>query len=378
MTPFVHLHVHSSYSPMRGVASLEELCRAAAAQGAKQLALTDTNGLYGAVRFIEIAKQHGLKPLLGAELVHGAQRAVCLAKDAEGYANLCRILSERHCDKSFEAAAAVARHRRGVIVISDDLAAVKTWSETSRGDLYVELTPGPRMHEAVKFARALKLPPVATNKAHFVKAEDYALHRLLRAIDLNTTLSRVPESECCAPDAWLMPLSRFERYYAHVPEALANAARIADGCRTDWDFKETIFPAFRALSDAEAFAMLKAKTYAGARRRYGGLPDAVRERIESELAIIRDKSFSHYFLIVDEIVGDRMTCGRGSAAASIVSYALGITDVDPVRHRLQFERFLTRTRNDPPDIDVDFPWDERDDVLAWVFETYGGKGAAPA
>ena len=363
---------------MRGVSSLEELCRAAAAQDAKYLALTDTNGLYGAVRFVETARQHGLKPILGADLVHGAHRAVCLAKDADGYANLCRILSERHCEKSFDAVAAVARRRRGLVVLSDDLAAVKAWSEQSRGDLYVELTPGPRMHEAVKFSRALKLPPVATNQVHFVKAEDYALHRLLRAIDLNTTLSRVPDGECCAPESWLIPPARLARGYVHVPEALANAARIAEGCRTDWDFKETIFPAFRALSDAEAFALLKEKTYAGARRRYGGLPDEVRGRVESELAIIGDKSFSHYFLIVDEIVGGRMTCGRGSAAASIVSYCLGITDVDPVRHRLQFERFLTRTRNDPPDIDVDFPWDERDDVLAWVLETYGGKGAAPA
>ncbi|HEY1267007.1 MAG TPA: PHP domain-containing protein, partial [Candidatus Binatia bacterium] len=119
---YTHLHVHSSYSPMRGVSSLEELCRAAAAQGASHLALTDTNGLYGAVRFVETARQHGLEPILGAELVHVAHRAVCLAKDTEGYANLCRILSERHCDKSFDAVAAVARHRRGVIVVSDDLA----------------------------------------------------------------------------------------------------------------------------------------------------------------------------------------------------------------------------------------------------------------
>src|SRR5581483_8314883 len=189
------------------------------------------------------------------------------------------ILSERHCEKNFAAIDAIARHRRGVIVISDDLAAVKTWSEASREDIYVELTPGPRMHEAVKFARALKLPPVATNKVHFVKAEDYALHRLLRAIDLNATLSRVPESECCAPDAWLMPLARLERYYAHVSEALANASAIAAGCRSDWDFKETIFPAFRALSDAEAFALLKEKTYAGARRRPARRrPGAHRER----------------------------------------------------------------------------------------------------
>jgi len=363
---------------MRGVSSLEDICRTAAAHGAASLALTDTNGLYGAVRFVEIAKQNDLRPILGAELVHGSHRAVCLAKDAAGYANLCRLLSERHCDQSFDVIAAVARYRRGLIILSDDLPALKAWSGASREDLYVELAPGPRMHEAVKFARAAKLPPVATNKVHFVNAGGYALHRLLRAIELNTTLSRVPESECAAAGHWLAPLCHLERYYAHVPEALANTLRIAASCRTDWDFKETIFPAFRALSDGEAFAMLKEKTYAGARRRYGEMSDKVCERIESELAIVRDKGFSHYFLIVDEIVGQRMTCGRGSAAASIISYCLGITDVDPIRHRLQFERFLTRTRHDPPDIDVDFAWDERDDVVAWVFDTYGGAGGASA
>jgi error-prone DNA polymerase len=256
VTPFVHLHVHSSYSPMRGVSPLEDLCRAARAQGAESLALTDTNGLYGAVRFVEVARQNALRPILGAELVHGAHRAVCLAKDAEGYANLCRLISERHCDKSFDPLAAVARYRRGLIILSDDLAALAAWREGAREDLYVELTPGPRMQQAVKFSRAAALPPAATNKVHFASAVGYPLHRLLRAIELNTTLARVPESQCAAPDSWLAPLSRLERYYAHVPEALANAVRIAESCRADWDFKETIFPAFRALSDGAAFALL--------------------------------------------------------------------------------------------------------------------------
>ncbi|MGH7768781.1 MAG: DNA polymerase III subunit alpha [Candidatus Binatia bacterium] len=376
MTPFVHLHVHSHYSPMSGVSSLEELCRAARSQGAKTLALTDTNGLYGAVRFVEIAGQHGLKPILGAELTHGSHRAVCLVKNTEGYANLCRLISARHCDRPFNLIQAVERHRRGLIVLSDDLPALASWKENSPEDLYVELTPGSRMQEAVRFGRAASLPPVATNKVHFSAAEGYPLHRLLRAIDLNTTLSRLPKDACAASTHWLAPPPTLEPYYAHVPEALANTLRVAEACRTAWDFRETIFPAFRTFSDAKAFAVLKKKTYAGARRRYREWTPKVRGRIERELAIIREKGFSHYFLIVEEIVRGHLTCGRGSAAASIVSYCLGVTDVDPIRHNLLFERFLSSARNDPPDIDVDFPWDERDGVVQSVFDQYKSEKVA--
>lgn len=377
MTPFVHLHVHSLYSPMRGVSSLEDLCSAARAQKAESLALTDTNGLYGAVRFVELARENRLKPILGAALVHGVRRAVCLVKDTEGYANLCRLVSARHCDAGFDLVAAVARYRRGLIVLTDDLPALAAWQKDARADLYVELTPGPRMHEALKFSRAAGLPPAATNRVHCAAREGHALHRLLRAIDSNTTLSRLPGDECAGPERWLMPPEALETYYAHVPEALANTVEIAAACRTDWDFKNAIFPAFRALSDAEAFAVLREKTYAGARRRYPELSFPVRERIERELGIIREKGFSHYFLVVEEIARGRDTCGRGSAAASIVSYCLGITDVDPVHHNLLFERFLNSARNDPPDIDIDFPWDERDDVVQWVFEHYDGDPRRP-
>jgi len=242
---------------MSGVSFLEELCDAARSQGAETLALTDTNGLYGAVRFVEAARQRGLKPILGAELSHGSHRAVCLVKDTEGYANLCRLISARHCDRSFNLVQAVEQHRQGLILLSDDLPALATWKESSPENLYVELTPGPLMQEAVLFSRAAGLPPVATNKVHFATPEGYPLHRLLRAIDLNTTLSRLPEDACAAPTHWLAPFSILQRYYAHVPEALANTLRVAEACRSDWDFKETIFPAFRAFSDAKAFAVLK-------------------------------------------------------------------------------------------------------------------------
>ena len=362
---------------MEGVSSVNALCQAAKAQGMTRLALTDTNGLYGAIRFLQAARDAGLAPVLGAELVSGTDRAVILAKSPDGYANLCRLLSSRHSDASFNFIEAVVRYRAGLILITDDEQALTAWAQTSIEDLYVELTSSPTMHQALAFSRRTGLPPVATSRARFVKPDEVAVHRLLRAIALDTTLSRLPPGACCAPTHWLMPPSMLEQQFPHVPDAVENTLRIADACHTEWNFGNTIFPAFRRLSDEEAFALLKEKTFIGAQERYGRIRPEIQARIEQELGIIGKKHFAHYFLIVDEIVRRApRTCGRGSVAASIVSYCLGITHVDPIQHRLFFERFLNPGRKDPPDIDIDFPWDERDDIVDWVFKTYGGEQAA--
>jgi len=377
MTPFVHLHVHSDYSPMRGVSPLEELCTLAQRHSSLTIAVTDTNGLYGAIRFVEQAKRQGLRPILGAELTTNDHRAVLLAKTPDGYANLCRLLSERHCNPAFDFLTSVSRYRSGIIIFTDDEAALVRWAEESRHDLYVELTPGPAMQEALFFSRRAKLPPVATNRVYFSGPDGFSTHRLLRAIALNTTLSRLPKEACCTARQWLMPPALMASQFPHVPEAMANTLRIAEACHSDWRFGETIFPAFRRLTDDDAFTTLQEKTYAGARQRYSVVSKAVCDRIEKELAIIRDKRFAHYFLVVEEIVRQApRTCGRGSVAASIVSYCLNITHVDPIKHNLFFERFLNPGRKDPPDIDIDFPWDERDDILKWVFTQYGERQAA--
>src|SRR5437868_7708327 len=173
---------------MQGVPSLEALCQAVRIQGQDTLALTDTNGLYGAIRFLEVAREAGLKPILGAELVHEAHRAVLLAKTPGGYANLCRLLSARHGDATFEFIDSISQYRDGVVILSDDCAALEVWRHSSADDLYVELTPGPDMPELVAFSRRVSLPPVATTRAHFIHAADYPIHRLLRAIAENTTL----------------------------------------------------------------------------------------------------------------------------------------------------------------------------------------------
>ena len=165
--------------------------------------------------------------------------------------------------------------------------------------------------------------------------------------------------------------------FPHAPAAVANTLAIAEACLRDWDFNRLVFPCFEKMDDREAFDRLYRMTLEGCRRRYGGITPAVKQRIDHEMRIIREKNFAHYFLVVADITRQaQRSCGRGSAAASIVAYALEITHVDPIRHNLFFERFLNPGRMDPPDIDVDFAWDERERIIDYVFARYGNRRAA--
>jgi DNA polymerase III alpha subunit len=187
----------------------------------------------------------------------------------------------------------------------------------------------------------------------FETVRDYPLHCLLRAIDCNTTLSRLSAEECFPRDAYLCSWDDIRSRYAVFEDALKGTVAFGERVRSREQFGATIFP--QADAEKDTAALLRYKVCEGAKRRYPVPTDTVLERIEHELDVIERKGFSSYFLIVEDIVRQSpRTCGRGSAAASIVSYCLGITNVDPIRHNLMFERFLNPGRIDPPDIDVDF------------------------
>ncbi|WP_020676921.1 DNA polymerase III subunit alpha [Geopsychrobacter electrodiphilus] len=377
MTGFTHLHVQSSFSPHWGVRPLGDLCAATKAMGMTQLALTDRNGLYGIPHFLEAARRQGIAPIIGAEAVSGTHRALLLARNEEGYSNLCRLLSDLHSRRDFDLGQSLIRYRRGLIVISDVPAILTPLRHQSSKGLFVELSPGHQMHRALALSRESGLPPVATSRALFLAPEDFELHRVLRAIALNTKLSRLKQEETASASDLLLPPEQLADFYPHCPEALENTVQIAAACKTDWDFSTTIFPAYRGLASEEAFIALEGRARDGARWRYGEIDDRVEARLQKELTIINEKGFSHYFLVVEEITRQSpRTCGRGSAAASLVAYCLGITHVDPIRYNLFFERFLNPGRVDPPDIDIDFPWDERDAVLDFAFARYGAQRAA--
>ena len=378
MSEFVHLHVHSNYSFCRGASRIESLVDAALARGMRALALTDTNGLYGLVWFLQYAAERGLRPIVGAELRAGGARAVLLARNRAGYATLCRHISRRHLDPEFNLSRALLADREHLFVLSDQIPLLEALGrQNGTAQLYVELNDPAVEPALLGFARDSGIPLVATNDVHFVDPADFALHRLLRAIDLNTCLSRIPAEELAAEDRWLKPPEAMARRYPHLIRAMENSLRIAEGCSADLDIGKPAFPAFETPDGSDAFEYLREECYRGAEARYGELSESVVKRLERELAIIRNKGFASYFLVVRDIVRQSVrSCGRGSAAASLVSYCLGITHVEPITHNLFFERFLNEGRTDPPDIDVDFPWDERDGILDYVFRKYGAERVA--
>ncbi|TFG42563.1 MAG: DNA polymerase III subunit alpha, partial [Gemmatimonadales bacterium] len=252
-------------------------------------------------------------------------------------------------------------------------------------DLYAELVPGRERHGVLAAARRMGLPAVATNAVAFANPEDWARHRLLVAIGQNTTLTALegahrdaplrPRFLTSPPAAWLRPAADLSHAFPDCPEALTAAEEIADRCRWRIPLGRVVPP--RMTDRTDAFEQLRALAYAGAERRYGTVAPVTRDRLEHELAIIGMKGFSDYFLVVHDIVAHGPThCGRGSVANSVVSYCLGITHVEPLGAGLLFERFLNPARTDPPDIDLDFPWDERDRVLAYVFRRYPFPRAA--
>jgi DNA polymerase III alpha subunit len=406
-TGMIHLHTHSHFSFGLGISSPEVLAQAAADRGFHSLACTDTNGVYGAVEFQRACEAAGVRPILGAHLVAGGQETVALAIDEQGWGALCRAITAIHWSQSdvtlrkrsdrggrssngtlplppryargqgdnhgvpISLSNLLASDRGGLILLScniDFLEQILLLSGPQ--NLYAELRPGRKRHAVLAAARRLGLPVVATNGVVAAHAGDWGRHRLLRAIALNTTLSGLPAGEVWPPGAWLCPAADLARHFPDCPDALRATEEIAERCSYTIPIGRRIVPP-RVADTGTAFVQLRELTLEGARWRYPEITPELQDRLNLELGVIGQKGFADYFLVVRDIVRNGPThCGRGSVANSVVSYCLGITHVDPIRSNLIFERFLNLERQDPPDIDLDFPWDERDKVLAYVFRHY--------
>jgi error-prone DNA polymerase len=377
---YTHLHVHSHFSFGIGVSSPESLAQAAAERGFRALACTDTNGVYGVVEFIQACASVGVRPILGAHLVAAGQEVVALATSEQGWGALCRAVTAIHWQNGSAVkqegtpsmlSSLLASDREGLILLSRDIHFLEQVLRLSGPrDLYAELRPGKRRHAVLAAARRLGIPVVASNGVVAAHSEEWSRHRLLRAIALNTTLSLLPTGEVWPQRAWLCPADELARHFPDCPEALRAAEVIAERCAYAIPVgKRTVPP--RVADTTGAFDQLRQLTLEGARWRYPAITPELQQRLDLELGIIAQKGFADYFLVVRDIVHHGPThCGRGSVANSVVSYCLGITHVDPIRSKLVFERFLNLERRDPPDIDLDFPWDERDQVLEYVFRRY--------
>ncbi|MDY6824605.1 MAG: DNA polymerase III subunit alpha [Thermodesulfobacteriota bacterium] len=376
----IPLTIRSHYSLMWGTAAVREICNAARRLGYRRLALTDTDNLYGLRHFIQACKENDITPVIGAELTdpRTPDRAVLLVKNSEGYKNLCRVITARHLDPDFHLGDSVAGHGDGLAVLAATPRHLPQWHEAGI-DVHAAIPrkPGPQSRRLCRAAGELNIPLVATPGSFFLAPGDIETHRLLRAIDLNTTIDRLGPAETAPADAWLASARTYQDRFHLCPEAVANTHRLSETLAfTGPDFG-LVMPPWQGEGRLNAEAALRKAAYRGARQRYGhDLPPAVADRLDHELNIINAMGFAAYFLVVQDIVRlSPRICGRGSGAASLVAYCLYITNVCPVKHNLYFERFLNPGRKDPPDIDVDFAWDERDDVLAAVFERYPGHCA---
>jgi error-prone DNA polymerase len=378
----IPLVVRSCYSLMWGTPDIDALCRHAARLGYDRLALTDTDNLYGLWPFIAACEREGLRPVIGAEVTdkRTSRRTACIVKDRAGYQNLCRLLTRRHTHAAFDLKTAVMEFSGGLVVLSSDAELLSTW-RAADVDVVAAMPRHPVSagHVLRRTAAKLDIPLAAVPGSFFLSPEDVVVHRVLRAIANNTSLSRLTPADTAPADACLAGPDEYRRRFAVCPEAVTNTRVIAERLTfTGPDFGR-VMPPYQTDDPADAATHLRRAAYDGARKRYGGLPEAVVSRLEHELDIIITMNFAGYFLIVADIVSQSpRTCGRGSGAASLVAYCLGITNVCPIRYNLYFERFLNPGRSDPPDIDVDFAWDERDQVIAGVLEKYKGRSAMVA
>ena len=379
----IPLTVRSSYSLMWGTSYVRQVCRAAKRLGYGRLALTDTDNLYGLWPFLRTCRLEGLTPIVGAEVTDPGrkQRAVCLVKDDGGYRNLCRLLTRRHMDEDFDLQTVLPQYASGLIVLTRNADLLQTWhSAGAQVAAAMPRHPLPPAHALRRAAKRLGVPLVATPGSFFLQPQDATVHRLLRAIDRNTSLSRLAADDMAPTDAWLASPAEYERRFAICPEAVRTTHEIAERLTFSGPHFGIVMPPLQNQNGTDPARRLRDAAYAGARRRYGReLSEAVVDRLEHELRSIAEMEFAAYFLIVRDIVKHSpRTCGRGSGAASLVAYCLGITNVCPLKHNLYFERFLNPGRTDPPDIDVDFAWDERDDVLNSVLDRCRGHAAMVA
>ncbi|PIE90447.1 MAG: DNA polymerase III subunit alpha [Acidobacteria bacterium] len=385
MTHYHHLYIQSHFSLMWGTASLEQLARRLKEDQQTAFPLTDRNGLYGLVQHIQICQSSGLRPIIGCELFREtvfppSQRSfkrtlegtpppdqtLCLVKSKPGYRNLCRMLT----DLSFQPRRALWELLRdrleGLILITQTPSILAFHRDGA--EVYIDLALG-RMARAVELHEQWNLPMVATVHAALPQTQDMQRHLVLRAIDTNSKLSQRHLFQHAAAENVLCSRAHAQARFAAFPEAVRRTGSILDSCEYVPATGKLIFPSNTHGKNAQ---ILRRKAYDGALRRLGSVQRETRERLEFELTLIRKKNFESPFLIAEDVVHHfPITCGRGSAAASLVAYCLGITHVNPLTHHLFFERFLNEGRKDPPDIDIDFPWDQRNQVRDYLWKKYG-------
>ncbi len=379
------LHAHSNYSLLQGTIPVDELVTFAKKSGSRYVALTDTNSMAGLIQFAKAAGEQNIKPVLGAFIDDPQNKklnAVFIAKNNKGYSLICKIITSRKLKNDFSLLDIFSRQLNDVFVLTSSIELLKHLKaiHSSYKNLFVELIitekQKKKTRELYDYAVNNNLRIVASHPAYFIKAEDFLIHKVVSAIRLNTTLDNLPPEELVDEEFFLKTPDKLNKDWRALPEAVRNAENIARSCNVDLELGRLKFPSYPLPGDESAFSFLWKISFRGLEERYQPITEQAVKRLQYELEVIDELGYSDYFLIVWDIVNEAkkrgmMHIGRGSAANSLVSYCLKFTEVDPLKYNLYFERFLNRGRTSPPDVDLDFSWKERDEIIRYVFEKYG-------
>ncbi len=421
---FVHLHCHSEYSLLDGAARIRKMIDRAVKLGMPALAVTDHGTMFGIIDFYRIAREAGIKPILGCE-VYVAPRSrfqrepkkddfqhhlVLLAENNTGYRNLMRLVSSGFLE-GFYYKPRIDRElleecREGIIALSACLAgeipnmilkgqlekayeAARYYRDLfGKDNFFLELhdhgIPDQKIvnKALLEIAHKEGIPMVAANDVHYLSKEDAEVHDVLLCIQTGKTVNDTERMKFESDQFYFKTAEEMTGLFSDYPEALSNSLHIAERCNVEKDFSKRYLPEFHMSENTDPNSYLKELCYEGMRERYKDLAPEMEKRLEYELQVIRQMDYAHYFLIVWDLIEyakrEKVIVGpgRGSAAGSLVAYSLGITNIDPLKYSLLFERFLNPERISMPDIDIDFCDDKRDKILNYVCEKYGQERVA--
>lgn len=418
---FTHLHVHTEYSLLDGSSKISELLPRAKELGMDSLAITDHGVMYGVIDFYKKAKEVGIKPILGCEIYvapgsrfdreqsRGEDRyyhLVLLAENDQGYKNLMKIVTRGFTEGYYYRPRVdyevLEQYHEGIIALSACLAgeipnkilkedyegaraAARRMNELfGQGNFFLELQDhGLRDQTQVnsvimRMSKELDIPLVVTNDVHYIKEEDAVPHDILLCIQTGKLVTDEDRMRYEGGQFFLKSEEEMQRVFPYAKEAMENTHKIAERCNVDIVFGQQKVPKFDVPEGYDAYSYLQELCETGLKKRYGDPPpQELKERLDYELTTIRNMGYVDYFLIVWDFIrfaksqGIAVGPGRGSAAGSIVAYCLEITDIDPIRYQLIFERFLNPERVSMPDIDIDFCYERRQEVIDYVYEKYG-------
>ncbi|MBI3601565.1 MAG: DNA polymerase III subunit alpha [Candidatus Omnitrophica bacterium] len=421
---FVHLHVHTQYSLLDGACRVDALVQKAASLGMPALGMTDHGNMFGAIHFYQACQKANIKPIIGCEVYitpgsrlekNSDQKSIChltlLAANGDGYANLLKLVSAAYLDGFYYKPRIdkeiLAKHAKGLIGISGCLkgevsghllrgnfeAALKAAQDYrqifEKGNYYIELmdhglSEQKKVNEdLLKIAQTLNLPMVASNDVHYIEQNQSIAHETLLCIQTQTTLNDANHMRFGSDQFYFKDAEAMKASFAWAPQAISNTLAIAEKCDLKLDFDQYHLPRYEVPPAKTAESYLRQLCEEGFRKRYpAGIAGDLRERLEHELKTIENMGFVSYFLVVWDFIkyakstGVPVGPGRGSAAGSLVSYLLGITDLDPIKYGLLFERFLNPGRRSMPDIDIDFCYERRGEVIDYVTKKYGSANVA--